>query len=93
MGDRALGAWLKPETSGKVIHAMTYCLNRNDPHYWQDVNFPVENDYDSVWNFVYFGYSYTLQKAFLYVKFGSGNIRTLSFLDVYHTVPVTKLLF
>jgi hypothetical protein len=60
MGDRALGTWLRPETSGKVIHAMTYCLNRNDPKYWQDVNFPGDNDYDSVWNFVYFGYSYTL---------------------------------
>jgi len=39
---------------------MTYCLNRNDPHYWQDVNFPADNDYDLVWNLVYLGYSYTL---------------------------------
>ena len=61
MGDRALGIWLKPEIEGgKVIHTNTYCLNRNDGALRQDVDFPVDNDYDSVWNFVYSGYSYTL---------------------------------
>ena len=60
MGDRALGIWLKPERDGKVLHANTYCLNLNDNHYYsQDVDFPNGNDYDSVWNFVYSGYSYT----------------------------------
>jgi nucleoside-diphosphate-sugar epimerase len=39
---------------------------------YQNVDFPNENDYDSVWNFVYMGYSYPLRKAFFYVKFGSG---------------------
>jgi hypothetical protein len=35
MGHTALGTWLMPETSGKAIKAMTYCLNRNDPLYRQ----------------------------------------------------------
>jgi len=43
----------------------------------KNVDFPNENDYDSVWNFVYMGYSYPLRKAFFYVKFGSGEFRTL----------------
>jgi hypothetical protein len=34
MGDRALGTWLKPEREGKKLHTNTYCLNKNDDHFW-----------------------------------------------------------
>ena len=59
-GSRALGVWLTPESAGRALHVSTYATNRNNNNDWHNVPYPNEIDYDSVWNFVYFGYSYPL---------------------------------
>lgn len=51
-------------------------------------------DFDSCWNWIYFGYSFERKKAFAYVLGGrTGQSYSLIFGDVSHNNPAKSLKF
>lgn len=85
LGDRTLNLWLNP--NGEYLHFSTFHVKHDggdNTNWWQ--NMPAAYDDYSRWFWVYFGYSYSKQKAYAYVKFNSG-VRTLEW-NVHHLLPV-----
>jgi hypothetical protein len=86
MGENALTMFFPNENAGKFIRFSTYATNRNNRDDFKNMNFPSHNDYDSSWNWVYFGYNTDLQKAYAQVYFSfSEEFSTLTWDQTVHT--------
>nr|AWX67867.1 carboxy-terminal crystallin fold protein [Philasterides dicentrarchi] len=74
-------------------HFTTYGTNKNNNNMWQDMSYD-ERDLDGSWNWVYFGYSLEMQRAFAFVKFGrSGETKSLMWEQIAHDDNIKKLRF
>lgn len=69
-GDRVLSLWLKPLSFGqKKYHFSTYADNQGRPNWAQDVRVRKDEDFDSVWTWVYFAHNGITNDAFAYMRF------------------------
>lgn len=75
-----------------AYHFTTYNYPHNVNHH-QEIHYSFNEEFDSTWNFIYFGYSLAQKKAYAFVRFGrTGRVATLSWNDMNHFRP-DRLLF
>jgi hypothetical protein len=84
-GDRTLNLWLNP--NGQYLHFSTTNVRHNggdNVNHWQ--NMEATNENYSKWFFVYFGYSYSEQKAYARTVWADKTLE-LEW-SVHHILPV-----
>lgn len=76
LGDRALALWFTPSNEPVPRYwASTYDTNPPNGDLYRNLPLVDKRDYDSYWNFIYFGYNREESKAYFYSFHSrSGNV-------------------
>jgi hypothetical protein len=93
-GDRTLCIYDRYWNAGPGLHLTTYDSRSGNMNYYKDIPQDWSKEYDNQWNFIYFGYSKKLNKAYAYIKYTrTGTVVNLEWNDIFHIDPLQRAFF